>query len=280
MAFAAAGACTWSTASAQALGKIESSHTSSSSSSSSSSSHHGHYGHHGSSDAGSAIWGCFVPPFLGLCVYGTRFLRADRSESAETLLPAAHAEGAERESDRSPDDEAETPRERPHAAPRFGELMTSGYVDPVHGVYGHDLTARGWLSIVGVDATWLRLYEPSSPTVGQLDFVRGAVTGIIVAERYVEASVHLGADGMHGSEWTPAFGAGAELRVYPVPHFTTAGSFHASFFGEGNPLLDSKLEVGATFGRLDFRIGGRSFYQTGAASLLGPSASLGIRLGP
>jgi hypothetical protein len=214
-----------------------------------------------------------IPPFLGMCLYGQHSLRADRSESPETFLPETPAE----DSDVSDDNAFE---QRRNASPRWGELASSGYADPVRGVYGHDLMARGWLGIVGVDATWVRLYEPTSPMVGQLDFLRGAVTGIIVGERYVEASLHVGPDGMHGREWTPALGAGAEVRVYPASHLTLAGSFHASFFGEGNPLLDSKLEVGATFGRLDVRIGGRSFYQHATASLLGPSASVIIRLGP
>jgi hypothetical protein len=160
-------------------------------------------------------------------------------------------------------------------------VQAGGFVGANTQLYGHDLAMRGWLGLMGAEASWLRLYEPSSRTLDQLDLLRGSVTGVFIAEKWVEANVLLGVDLLHGHDWTPAFGPGAEVRTYPTSHFTVAGSFRASiFFEAGPPLLDSKLETGVTFGRLDFRVGGRWLYQYQTASVFGPVASIVIRLGP
>jgi hypothetical protein len=221
-----------------------------------------------SSSSKSYTWLCAIPaPWSGFCFYGGRWLRADRSESAYSLAPAGERK----------EDDIKTSRN----APRYGEVQAGGFVGANTQLYGHDLAMRGWLGLIGADASWLRLYEPSSRNLDQLDLMRGSITGVFLAEKYVEMNVLAGVDVLHGHDWTPAFGPGVEVRTYPSSHFTVAGSFRASiFFEAGPPLLDSKLETGVAFGRLDFRVGARWLYQQDAASVWGPIASVVIRLGP
>ena len=97
----------------------------------------------------------------------------------------------------------------------------------------------------------------------------------------------MGVDVLHGRDWTPAFGPGLEIRAYPASHFTLGGSFQTSIFAEGYPLFDTRFETGLVFGRLDVRAGARWFFQPvspsdpgGHVSILGPSLTVLVRLGP
>ncbi len=269
----ASGAIWPRVASADVLDKIETSHTqprpssSSPSTSSSSSSSSTSSTSESSSSEGDFTVTCLVPgPWTGYCIYGARWLRADRSERAQSLAPLA----------RSEEDVVEHRNAR-----RYGEVAASGFGALNHSVYGFDLAARAWFGLVGLDASWLRLQEPGSATLPHLDLLRGSLAGVLVAEKFVEAHLLLGVDALHGHSWTPAFGPGVEVRVYPTPRFNVIGTFRSSiFFEAGDPLFDSRIEAGVTLGRLDARLGGRWIYQADAAGIIGPTASVLIRLGP
>lgn len=226
---------------------------------------------------GAVVIACVMVPLLvGYCSYGKTWLRADRSESAESLAPSKVVPGK---------DVLGRPVvvEGPPDAPRYGELHGGAFVAASKPIHGFDLAARGYLWVGGLEASWLRLREPSSPTLRELDLFRTSLVGTMVAERRVELHLLAGVDVMHGREWTPAFGPGVQLRWYPARHLTGAGEVRASIFGEGYPLLDSRLDVGLVFGRLDVRVGGRWIFQAfdrDSTSILGPSVSLVLRLGP
>jgi hypothetical protein len=204
---------------------------------------------------------------MGYCFYGSSWLRADRSESTESLVPAS--------------------RREEQAAPRYGELSASTFMGATENIYGYDMTARGYLFVGALNASWLRLHEPDSATLRDLDLLRVSLVGTVVAARHAEAHLLMGVDGLHGLQWTPAFGSGLEIRTYPMSHLTAGGSVQASVFAQGYPLLDSRLEAGVVFGRIDIRAGGRWLFQpvsradpAGNVSILGPSLTVLIRLGP
>ncbi len=238
----------------------------------------------------SFAWPCLIlGPWTGYCFYGKSWLRADRSDSPQSVAPrSAHAVPAKDWLGNSVgelDEAAETPTDSLDGERRYGELRAGTFAGFTENVYGIDVAARGWLWMGGVDVSWVRLHEPNAlaPNIRDVDLVRVSVVGAFLAEKYVEAHVLLGADALHGREWTPGFGPGLELRSYPAKRVTLAGEFRASIFAKGYPLVDTRLEAGIVLGRLDLRAGAHWVYQASdrtAASILGPCASVLVRLGP
>jgi hypothetical protein len=167
---------------------------------------------------------------------------------------------------------------------RYGEVQAGAFAATYARIVGSDLSARAWGGVGGLQASWVSLHEPESPSLRQLDLLRFDAVGAFIALGRVEGHVLMGVDVLHGNAWTPAFGAGLEVRAYPVTRLTVDVSSYASVFGTGSPLFESRLEVGVALGRVDLRAGMRWWFQqlseTTNTSLLGPSVSALLRLGP
>jgi hypothetical protein len=302
-------------ASADSLGQIEQSHRpppSSTPAQPSSGRSHSHSSSGGSTsgddEGGGFPWLCLLPgPWSGYCFYGATWLRVDRGgRDPETLalrwppapLPVDVGAPGERDAPSAameiePADPAEMPpageRKEPSAtdesdAPRYAELQGSGYAAANHAIEGFDLRARAWLWVGGLDAAWLHLTEPESPTLKSLNLFHASAVGTLVAAPYAEAHVLMGLDLLYGHDVTPAFGPGLEIRTYPARRFTVDLSSRLSIFADGYPFLDTRLEMGLALGRIDVLAGGRWFFQAyeqqKATSLLGPSLSVLVRIGP
>jgi hypothetical protein len=303
-------------ASADSLGRIEDAHRpppspsspSSPSSSSKSSHHHADWGSLSSPSSSSSDeshgfpWACGIPgPWSGYCFYGLTWLRADRGSDPETLAPevwhvALPVDPTEKDSRASDSPDLVDPREVPppelpsehvvvaNLAPRYGELQASGFLGANHAIEGFDLRARAFLFVGGLDATWTHLVEPKSDSLTALNLFHFSTVGTLVAVRYVEAHVLAGLDLLYGHDVTPAFGPGLEIRTYPARSFTVGLSSRMSFFADGYPLVDTRLEMGLALGRMDVLFGGRWFFQAyqqqADVNILGPTLSLLLRLGP
>ena|GEM_PF-6841555 len=212
------------------------------------------------------------------------WLRADRGVVPDSLLPCVKEkeEPIIKENGEYEEDDESISEETEVVARRYGELQGSAFLGMTEGIYGFDVSARGYLSLLALDVSWLRLYEPDSPTLNRLDLLRASLALAIIPAKYVEVHALAGPDVLHGKDWTPAVGLGLDVRTYPIPKLTVAGMARVSVFGEGYPLLDSRLEVGAAVGRVDFRAGMRWIFQQydkTSTSILGPSVSVLIRLG-
>jgi hypothetical protein len=256
---------------------------------------------------GTFPWLCLVPgPWSGYCFYGPAWLRVDRGgRDPESLAPSDWKREAVPVYDGPEPSEAESPETSPPdvlppeapppgptpapivdetLAPRYAELQASGFVAMNHAIQGFDLRARAWLYVAGLDADWTHLREPDSKTLESLNLLHFSTVGTLIAFPYVEAHVLLGLDLLYGHDVTPAFGPGLEIRTYPASHFTVDLSSRLSVFADGYPLVDTRLDMGVALGRIDFLVGGRWFYQAYAAqqatSILGPSLSVLVRLGP
>jgi hypothetical protein len=251
---------------------------------------------------GTFPWLCLVPgPWSGYCFYGRAWLRVDRGgPDPESLAPsdwrreavpiADGREPADVDSVEPPPPEAPPPGPAPEPmvdetlAPRYAELQASGFVAANHPIQGFDLRARAWLFVAGLDVDWTHLREPDSTTLEALNLLHFSTVGTLIAFPYVEAHALLGVDLLYGHDLTPAFGPGLEIRTYPARRFTVDLSSRLSVFADGYPLVDTRLDMGVALGRIDFLFGGRWFYQAYAAqqatSILGPSLSVLVRLGP
>jgi hypothetical protein len=165
---------------------------------------------------------------------------------------------------------------------RNGELSLSGFAATNERVYAHDLQLRGWLGPVMGGAEWDRYYEPSKTgSADTLDLFRAHVGSNFLGPLvpHLELYPLVGATAMRGAAGViGAFDVGAEARVYPVRPLAIYASSIVSIFAQGPVLVDSRAELGVALGRVELRIGGRSLFQPGAQSFLGPVASVVLRL--
>jgi hypothetical protein len=232
-------------------------------------------------------------PWTGYCIYGATWLRVDRGgRNPESLAPTwPPPEEAPDEPTPPSVDPGGIPLDEPtpvpvvdDTAPRYGELQGAGFIAANHKIQGLDLRARLWLFNGGLEASWIHLVEPEATTLRALNLFHFSTVGTLVALRHVEASVLLGLDLLYGHDFTPAFGPGLEIRTYPARRFTVDASTRLSIFADGYPLVDTRMEMGLALGRLDVLAGGRWFFQAydqaKATSIVGPSLSVLVRLGP
>ncbi len=164
---------------------------------------------------------------------------------------------------------------------RWFEFEATGFA-ALNGpaVMGHDLDARLFLPRLSIHASWERLHEVRlNGTLDHLDILGGHlafnVTGPYTS--WLEPHLLIGASGMHGVAWTPAFDAGLDARIYPINPLVLRPSAMVSVFAHGPPLLDARFEIGVSLGRFDVVAGPRVLYQGQAQGFWGPAASLVAR---
>ncbi|CAN5894326.1 hypothetical protein BH11MYX4_BH11MYX4_28840 [soil metagenome] len=163
--------------------------------------------------------------------------------------------------------------------PRYGELSLSGFSTITSNIRALDTQLNVFLSAFTMHAALTRYYEPDARDVRTLDLLRLQI-GLNVLHGWVNgAELHItgGVLGLHGNEWTPAGSGRADLRLYPFRPFTFDTVFDASFFAHGPPLFEAQALPGATFARLDLRLGVAMLYQSGVAPIVGPRLQVGIR---
>lgn len=162
---------------------------------------------------------------------------------------------------------------------RYGELSLSGFSAFAPQVSALDAQMNLFLGAFTMHAAVTRYYEPESQNLQTLDLLRLQV-GLNVLHGWVNnAELHVtgGVLGLHGNDWTPGGSVRTDLRVYPFRPFTVDVVGDASFFPHGPPLVEAQLLPGATFARLDLRLGAGLLFQPGVAPILGPRVQVGIR---
>ena len=112
-----------------------------------------------------------------------------------------------------------------------------------------------------------------------LDLLRLQV-GLNVLHGWVTAAeLHVtgGVLGMHGNDWTPGGSVRTDLRLYPFRPLSFEIVGDATFFAHGPPLVEAQALPGATFARLDLRLGMGMLFQPGVAPSIGPRLQVGVR---
>lgn len=95
----------------------------------------------------------------------------------------------------------------------------------------------------------------------------------------VELYPMIGASILHGfGDTIPALDLSIEGRAYPMKPLAFFASGTASIFKDGPPILEGRMEGGVSLGRVDLRAGFRALRQNPEQSLVGPVASLTLRL--
>jgi hypothetical protein len=222
---------------------------------------------------------CAIPPILFACVHPShRVSRQPYDDDGHYIEPVG---------DRSEDSSLEPTRRVYLRAQqerfRWAELSLSGFRAFNEAVvYSHDLELMAWLGPVVPHLRWEHFYEEIQDT-GQWDHLDrfGLHIGSNVLGPWVEgmeAYLLAGVGVLHGEEWTPAFEAALDLRIYPVEPLAIRPSATLSVFGIGPVLLDARLEAGVALGPLEIRLGPRWLYQGQAQGFWGPSAALVGRL--
>jgi hypothetical protein len=109
-----------------------------------------------------------------------------------------------------------------------------------------------------------------------MDLLRGHLGANVLGPyvSFMELYLSAGALVMHGEEWTPAFDAQLDTRVYPVEPLALHALATMSVFGIGPVLLDVTLDAGVALGPIEIRLGPRWLYQGAAQGFWGPSATL------
>jgi hypothetical protein len=231
------------------------------------------------SGGGDATWAlavlCAPPPFLFACVHPShRPAREPYDDEGHYVEPRG---------DRS-EDVPFAPTSRvylPEQTERFRwvELSLSGFRAFNEAViYSHDLEVSAWLGPIVPHLRWEHFYEEIQET-GEWDHLDrfGLHLGANVLGPWVEpveAYLSAGAGLLHGEEWTPAFEAGLDVRIYPIEPLVLRPSAMLSVFAIGPLLLDLRLEAGVALGPLEIRLGPRWLYQGEAQGFWGPSAAL------
>ncbi len=169
--------------------------------------------------------------------------------------------------------------EKGHRITRSAELAMSGWYAPRPRLYAHALDLRGWLGPVVFHGGWTRYHEPGAMTLDTLDLFRARIGLNVLAgsSRAAELTPLVGVLALRGNDVTPAFDAGADLRVYPIRPLVVAASFQVAFFKDGPPFLETRLEPGISISRLDLRVGAMWVHQARAISSIGPSATIAVR---
>ena len=124
-----------------------------------------------------------------------------------------------------------------------------------------------------------RFYESDTQNLQTLDLLRLQV-GLNVLHGWVNgAELHVtgGVLGMHGSDWTPGGSVRTDLRLYPFRPLSFEIVGDATFFAHGPPLVEAQALPGATFARLDLRLGMGMLFQPGVAPSIGPRLQVGVR---
>jgi hypothetical protein len=259
-------------ASADSLGKVESSHQSSGSSSSSSSS---------SSSRKSSRGGGLASAILGGILSSLARSGGSSGEGGDEAVPSP-PRGLAMDSYGAADDlpSAYAPLRGPDARlARDGELSLAGFSTITSNIRALDAQMNVFFSALTMHLAVTRYYEPDAEHVRSLDLLRLQV-GANVFHGWVDvAELHLtgGVLALHGNEWTPGGSVRADLRLYPYRPFSFEVIADASFFAHGPPLLEGQVLPGLTFARLDLRAGVGALFNSGVAPIIGPRIQAGIR---
>lgn len=147
-------------------------------------------------------------------------------------------------------------------------------------VMTHDLHLNFWWRPATFRFGWEHFYERlEDGTVDHLNILRFHLGANLLGAWAESAELYplFGVSAIAGSEWTPAFDVGGNLRVYPWEPIAIQATMIASIFEFGPVLLDSSMQAGVALDRFEVRAGPRWLYQGDAQGFWGPAASLAVR---
>jgi hypothetical protein len=164
---------------------------------------------------------------------------------------------------------------------RWLDLGVSGFAAlNAERVLTQELEATLFLPKVSLHASWEHFYELMfDGKTDHLDIIAGHLGFNMLGPVAKSAELHLllGASGMRGKVWTPAFDVGIDARFYPLKPLAIRSSAIVSVFPIGPALLDARAQLGVSIGRFDIVAGPRVLYQGRAQGFWGPSAAVVVR---
>jgi hypothetical protein len=219
---------------------------------------------------------CIVPLFAPACFHPSH--HPSREPYHERGLYVEPLDGDEATSVRSRNELMRTDFERR----RWFEIQTTGYgVMNEKYIGSHDLDLTVFAGPVIIHAGWEHFYERVDGTgpLEHLNLINAHLGTNLLGPHlhWLELYWFAGASAIIGEETTPAFDAGAEVRVYPVEPMTIHTSAVFSVFEIGPVLVDARWQLGLAFDRFEVRLGPRWLYQGDAQGFWGPSAAFAAR---
>lgn len=166
---------------------------------------------------------------------------------------------------------------------RAAEVRTSAFLALNEEVVSHDANANVFFGHFLMGAGWERFYEPNhkAGSIDTLDTFRFRLGPNVLGPSVpmLELYTLVGASALSGfGETIPAFDLALEARAYPVRPLAFTASGTTSFFKNGPPIIEGRLEGGVSLGRFDLRAGFRALRQNPEQSFVGPVASIALRL--